>query len=47
MAENLFKQLTDEETGPAVLEDGYSKDDSVAALKAAFRTLEIKDMPAG
>ena len=24
IAENLFKQLTDEETGPATLEDGYS-----------------------
>lgn len=47
MAENLFKQLTDEATGPATLEDGYSEEDSIALLKAAFRTFKIRDMPAG
>jgi hypothetical protein len=47
MAESLFKQFTDGATGPTALEAGYSEEDSIAAFKAAFRTLKIKDMPAG
>jgi hypothetical protein len=48
MAEGLFKQMTDLETGVAGLETGYSRDDSIAALKAAFRTFKIReDTPPG
>jgi hypothetical protein len=48
MAEGLFKQMTDLETGVAGLETGYSRNDSIVALKAAFRTFKIReDTPPG
>ena len=42
MAKNLYDQLTNSETGPAMLESGYSEEDAVAALEAAFKTIKLK-----